>query len=262
MVNDNLITYRRNISQQHQPSRFPMSLPRLYAAHPFPPANFRTLRVGNSPMVCLRHLSQKERNKALQYLDRLGINPDCPLNRIEVRTICRDPQVPGLAKYACIMAWGGSGTGTQTANFLNSLAAPKLPDLITRLVNSTQNRAADFQLAKTKAAQIRGLGISYYTKLLFFLRPQQDAYILDQWTGKSTLLLTDPSPIRLTRPTNNGFCQAAPDTTPIEYENYCQFLELLANRLWPGVNANGEDAEMAIFDKPGGSWRTFVRSNY
>ena len=239
-----------------------MSLSLLYAAHPFPPANFRTLTVGNSPIVCLNHLPQNVLGPALQALNGLGINPNRPLNRNEVRTICRDLEVPALAKYACIMAWGGSGTGRQTYNFLNSLAAPNLPNLITSLVNSTQNRAADFQLAKTEAAQIPGLGISYYTKLLFFLRPQQDAYILDQWTGKSTLLLTYPSPIRLTRPTNNGFCQADPDTTLIEYENFCRFLELLANRLWPGVNANGEDAEMAIFDEPGGFWRTFVRSNY
>ena len=204
------------------------------------------------------------------YLDRLpaaaghiasvaGYPIGAPLTRSALRAICIDPAVTPLAKYACIMAWGGQRFG----NFVKSCRAPALAPLIRALLASTNNRQIDFAPTQAAAALIPGLGISFYTKLLFFLRPVQDAYILDQWTAKSILLLQFPPVIRLGPLGYEGFARAHPATTPAEYECFCKAVEGLRGPLWPvGPPPTGEQVEMAMFDKPGGFWRGFVKSNF
>lgn len=159
------------------------------------------------------------------------------------------------------MAWGGQ----QFKNFDSSIAAPALVPLIKALYGSANTRAADFATAKAQSEAILGLGISFYTKLLFFLRPAPDAYILDQWTAKSITLLQRPPIIRLTRPTHSGFCRAEPNTTPNDYEAFCRASDAMSAILWPKyLGATGEHVEMVMFDRnrPDGFWRGFVRINF
>jgi hypothetical protein len=184
------------------------------------------------------------------------------LNRLEVRSICLDPAVTPEAKYACMMAWGGQSQ----PHFSVSVTQPGLVPLINYLLGSVNTRMGDFAYAQAQCARISGLKISFYTKLLFFLRPTQDSYILDQWTAKSINLIQHPHIVRLTKPNfkYKGACRAMHNTTPQEYEAFCQALNGMHALLWPLHAANGEDVEMAMFDRnrPDGFWRKFTRLNF
>jgi hypothetical protein len=97
------------------------------------------------------------------------------------------------------------------------------------------------------------LGISFYTKLLFFFRAESNSYILDQWTAKSAHLLFEPPPVGL-----STFGLPDPDTSPESYESFCADLE----RLGSPWGWTGEDVERAIFDRRGGCWRSQVQSAF
>lgn len=175
--------------------------------------------------------------------------PFATLHRAEVREICRDHTIPVLEAYAICMAWGGK----RWDHFCSSVAGASqanLEKLLNDLRVSTCTRAEDFKRAKLAAVGVKGLGISFYTKLLFFFRPEPDAYILDQWTAKSIIKLINPGPVRL----KNGL--PADNTTEEEYEAYCKAIEELATALSSSENSwTAEDVETGLFDRPRSRWR-------
>lgn len=174
------------------------------------------------------------------------------LTRFEVRDICRDHSIDVLTAYAVAMAWGGQDMG----NFRKSISDNTKQNLylmLEQLRKSSKGRKFDFEFTKESTETIKGLGISFYTKLLFFFRNTSDAYILDQWTAKSATLLFKPSPVLLT-----PYGLPSPNTTPADYDLFCKELENLGTRL----NWSGEEVERAIFDKPNGKWRQFVVSQF
>jgi len=230
----------------------------LYSAHPRPA--FPVAAVGSAPIVYLNLIPIPAPHIA--SLAHYGAAIHAPIDRTTLRTICRDPGPTELAKYACIMAWGGQ----RHNHFTASIKAIGLPALIAALVASVNNRTVDFDNTKAACAHIAGLGISFFTKLLFFLRPNQDAYILDQWTAKSISLLVHPSPIPLSPLSPNGYLAASPTTTGAQYDAFCRHIDTLATTMggaWV-AGAPGEALEIAIFDRshPDGFWRAFTRINF
>ena len=238
-----------------------MSINLLFAAYPAPPV--ANAPIGNAPDGYLDALPNPTVHRA--SLATFGIPLNARLTRQQVRHICRATGPTELAKYACIMAWGGQNR----IHFGTSILSPDLVRLILALFASSNTRAADFGTTQAACANINGLGISFYTKLPFFMRPTPDAFILDQWTAKSSLLLSFPHRIRLSHlvPNPNGkvFAQANPDTTPEEYEAFCTSLEDVGNALWRLASpTSGEETEIAMFDRnrPDGFWRRFTKVNF
>ena len=226
----------------------------LFSAHPAPPMQ---PAVGNAPITFLRKLPRGQ--FVPEQLAAYNING--PLTRTQVREICTNPAVNPLAAYAVAMAWGGQ----KDINFESSIKAPVLPDLLQNLRNSQQERGADFQKTQKVVAQIEGVGIAFFTKLLYFFRSQPDAYILDQWTAKSACILFEHPPVRLgQRGNDKGYYPPADDTTAVEYGAFCSAIECLATELWPGVIGAGQFAEAAMFDvgKGKGVWRSFVKDHF
>ena len=159
----------------------------LYSVHPTPPTQ---PPVGNSPQGYLDILAEPEILANLPHGVPLAahiLHPfplNAPLTRAQVRTICTDMRIDVLEAYAVAMAWGGQNR----KYFRTSVIAPGLPKLLSKL-RGGGSRSTDFGITQTAANPISGLGISFYTKLLYFFRPTPDAYILDQWTAKSARLL-------------------------------------------------------------------------
>ena len=177
------------------------------------------------------------------------------LDRADVHKICRDHTIDPLVVYAAIMAWGSR----DFSNFWKTLEQPfrgRLIKLIEDLRTSSRSRSADFAYAQNAAAGIDGLGISYFTKLLFFLRPANDAYILDQFTAKSSLLLFEDCPIRIQQKMPH------PRTTADDYEWFCQQIEKLAENLGPKTNWPGDVVESAMFDSRWGVWRAYLKVHF
>lgn len=169
--------------------------------------------------------------------------------RDEVRRICLDPRVDLLEAYAVAMAWGGQ----REKHFKWSIREPALVKLLESLRSSNCGRAEDFGRARGFSRSIAGLGVSYWTKLLFFFRPIPDAYILDQWTAKSVAILV-PGVVRLSGDL------PSPGTTDDEYQAYCVAVEHLAADM--GGDWTPGEVEMALFDRKGGHWRRWVKENF
>jgi len=166
-------------------------------------------------------------------------------DRNQVRTICRDSRVDVLEAYAVAMAWGGQ----HRRWFRTSLASPTLVGLLTEFRFGSGLRDQDFSMTQAVSKDITGLGISYFTKLLYFFRPQGNAYILDQWTAKSMQALRT-GVLRL-----DGDMPAR-DTSSAEYVMFCEMCERLT-REFPGWAP--EQIEQALFDGKGGKWRAWVK---
>ena len=208
--------------------------------------------VGQSPQVYLKKLNQLCELKLSWPVD----HPTGQLTRLELRALCRDPEVDVLIAYAAVMAWGGRGVDSR--NYRQSLSDESRPHLIailTQLRASRKNRQDDFGAMQAAAENIKGLGISFYTKLLFFFREKADAYILDQFTAKSAKLLFDPCLVIL-----NSSGYPHPDNTPESYEWFCDAIEAMGAGRTPPPIWTGEQIEQAMFDVRGGVWRKYLRS--
>ena len=215
--------------------------------------------VGDAPLAYCNRLSSLT-NITLE-LPRL-ITTGKSISRDDLLQLCQNDHVDSLVCYAAVMAWGGRGVDSR--NFRISLEGQSLHNLkkaLDALRKSKSNRQQDFADFQTAALGIRGLGISFYTKLLFFLRKHRrgdrQAYILDQFTAKSATLLFPDCCIDLT---NGGYPD--PDTKPEDYEWFCAALERLGKELDTQNPRTGEQMEMALFDERGGDWRKHIRSYF
>ena len=195
------------------------------------------------------------------YLKQIGVDPASfpshgidltrPITREQARTICSDSKVDALTAYAVAMAWGAQNL----KHFKASKDHENILILIGELRSSGRSRSEDFHRAKDLLEGVPGIGISYFTKLLFLCRPKADSYILDQWTAKSLDVLLQDSPVELS--TWGG---PVTWTTREDYERYCGALEAIAHLL--GTDWTGELIETALFDHRGGEWRNHVRACY
>ena len=225
------------------------NLNKFLACFPNPPSQ---PAVGDSPQIYLEKLN----SLCELTLDWPATHHTGQLTRKQLRALCRDSNVDVLIAYAAVMAWGGRGV--DSPNYRLSLRRESLPsliDILTQLRASKKNRQADFADMQQAAENIKGLGISFYTKLLFFYRKKADAYILDQFTAKSSKLLFDPCQIVLNQ---SGYPH--PDNTPESYEWFCASAEAMADGRTTPPTWSGEQVEQAMFDVRGGSWRKYLRS--
>jgi hypothetical protein len=223
----------------------------LYSIHSIPPTQKPT---GRDPQRYLDELGALLPHLLIPirslHLPQVGL-----LNRYQVRSVCINPHVDVLVAYAVAMAWGGQDMGY----FRTSVVSPNLHNLLLQLRGSVNNRAEDFAITQMAAAHIHGLGISFYTKLLYFFRPDPNAYILDQWTVKSARLLSHPCGVDMIGELPD------PKTTSSQYDWFCAELERMAPVLWPTIpHVTGEATEIAIFDAGygRGEWRKYVDAHF
>ena len=226
-------------------------LNQFWASFPAPPVQGA---IGDSPQ---EYLAKLNRLAGLKFVWPNG-HPAGQLTRLQLRELCRDPKVDVLIAYAAVMAWGGRGVDSR--NYRLSLSEPSrsaLTSILRQLRASKANRQEDFAAMQKASQNITGLGISFYTKLLFFFRKKADAYILDQFTAKSAKLLLEPCQVVLT---TSGYPH--PDNIPAAYVWFCAAAEALGSSRTPPPTWTGEQVEQAMFDIRGGKWRKYIRSIY
>ena len=115
------------------------------------------------------------------------------------------------------------------------------------------------------------MGPAYFTKLIYFLEPKHNGYIMDQWTARSMNLLRKsdeyeihliPTAWRKSNGSSKNFRNFRVDPKKNDvciYRAFCEDLEQLAEYL----NIDPEKTEKLIFSKGGkvdkmGCWRRFV----
>ena len=183
--------------------------------------------------------------------------PDEPLTRQQVRRICRDSEKDPLYGYLCVMAWGAQGRGLAGSRPVKAAwrARETIEASIERLRGDGLTRADAYDLFAGDG-KVPGLGPAYFTKLLYFYSPADppDCYIMDQWTTKPVILLTEKNIIRHSSigPTDLN--------TGKNYELFCRVIDDLATRF----KVPGETMEEMLFSVgsirrgPRGAWRQIV----
>lgn len=196
--------------------------------------------------------------KPRKWVARLGLQnvldaatlPNTQLNRTDVRLICRDPNQSVLFGYVCAMAWGKQSRGNVKDAWEEHA---KVADLLLQLRAGGLSRRQAYDLF-CGAGEVKGLGPSYFTKLLYFFSPALDFYIMDQWTAKSINLLTGAHVVRVydSSPTR--------DNKGGNYQAFCEEIDHLAELL----GQTGEQIEQCLFAGDGAqtSWRAYVEAHY
>jgi hypothetical protein len=195
------------------------------------------------------------------------------LSRVEVAEICRTPSVDPLVAYCFAMAWGIQWNAPGGyANFVESISDPKklrenlsaLRDPATLKPAGDNERQKAFQLFIEAESTISRLGISYYTKLIFFFLPEGlNGYILDRWTARAVSKFRWPDLI--TGQPKSGLGNTGNWSTAGHYEAYCHFVEWLAEQMpeVQGKKWTSSQAEQALFGSPdegtpGKVWRDLI----
>lgn len=179
-----------------------------------------------------------------------------PHDRAQVRAVCRDAAQPVLFGYVCAMVWGGQGKGPGRLKRAKAVWAEraKIAGPLTRLRAGGVTRREAFDLFCGEE-QVKGLGPSYFTKLLYFFSPATDCYIMDQWTSKSINLLTGKSVVHIydSSPTRRN--------TGENYQAFCEEIDHLAQLL----GQTGDQIEQRLMSKGGRNrapWRAHVKAHY
>jgi hypothetical protein len=193
-------------------------------------------------------------NFKLQKVPDVAALPAVQLDRQAVRAICQSPAHSVLFGYVCVMAWGWQGKDSKTKKHVtqswnqSDLIRPILEKL--RFGGLTRENAYDMFCGQNR---IKGLGPSYFTKLLYFFSPSSDFYIMDKWTGKSINLLTGEEVVLMNgSPTSHN--------KGLNYQSFCQEIDHLG---WL-VGNTGEQIEERLFFTGGKSpkmWLAHVKKN-
>jgi hypothetical protein len=170
---------------------------------------------------------------------------------------CLDSQNDSLNVISAILSWGGMNRKHGKLLFEKEkfeILCSLVSDLRNNKFESRKSAFEAFQ-KKRQEGKLTGLGIGYFTKLICFLAPNLNGYIMDQWAGKSINLLLGEEIVVM----YNGWVNDENNST--NYENFCSHIDTLASKL----NCKGIDAEKRIFSVGGrnkGKWRSYLISNY
>lgn len=191
------------------------------------------------------------------------------LSRAALRALWTNPSVSVENCFISTMAWGGMqrGNGRRIWDVRKDCLL-----LCTAIRAGQHTRASGFDafLALRNNKLLPGMGPAYFTKILFFASPLQDAYILDQWTARSMHLLSRQGRYPAVRKDYTSAAKALRYNAPgmlrmivddkvssADYVDYCNQVDNLAANL--GWHAH--QAEERLFSSGGRAphpWRSQV----
>jgi len=154
-----------------------------------------------------------------------------------------------------ILSWGGMNREHGKSLFQNN----DWLDVIKRMRdNDIQTRKEAYELFQIlrKNKKLKGMGPAYFTKLICFINPNLNGYIMDQWTAKSINILFENNNINLS---SSG--HVTDKNRANIYEDFCTKIEYLAKLF----NLRPIDLEENLFSNGGvnkGKWRKFVVDNW
>lgn len=189
--------------------------------------------------------------------------PTTTNSKPEVKAMVADKANSSLKLLFYIMAWGGMVNRANNPKLLYRKL--KTDKEARRTVNNALNeirfgnlsnaQAFDLMQSLRKQGVLPGLGVSFFTKVLYFLRPNKNAFILDQFTAKGMNYLHSKDPENYPQiDMDNDF--PANNLTGADYDAYNKGLRQLSLDLKKTVgNLSDEDAEFLLFNPYGGQFR-------
>ena len=191
--------------------------------------------------------------------------PTKKMDRTELLDYCQDAQVD--VSVATILAWGGMKVSHGKRVSSPAVWERLIPIAKELKLGKICRRCAYKILARFRAQNPGcGLGPAYFTKLIYFLDPKHNGYIMDQWTSLSVNLLFSRSERSIVCLTTNIYRGRRTDTVsdknlPGDYDCFCLCIEELAKSL---QTEDPSQAEEWIFSKGGrqpAPWRKYVLAN-
>ena len=176
-------------------------------------------------------------------------------NRYELFEYCQNKNNSDLNVLAGILSWGGMRRDHGRLLLGNRDPILVLTNDLRLGVYKTRSEAFLTIQNLRNHRLLPGLGIGYFTKLICFLAPNLNGYIMDQWVGKSINLLTGQNVVNIS--SNNWVNDKNNSDT---YELFCTHIDNLAQLL----NRSGFEAEKRIFSvgRGKGAWRNYLIRNY
>lgn len=176
-------------------------------------------------------------------------------NRYELFEYSLNQNNSNLNILVAILSWGGMRRDHGRRLFENRNVIIELVDELRTGNFHTRRQAFEVFQNHRSANMLAGIGIGYFTKLICFLAPNLNGYIMDQWVAKSINLLTGEPIVNLT---GNNWVNDRNDSNT--YELFCQHIDNLAELL----NCSGFEAEKQIFSvgRGNGQWRNYLINNY
>ncbi|MCK5385297.1 MAG: hypothetical protein KAJ29_06935 [Alphaproteobacteria bacterium] len=169
-----------------------------------------------------------------------------------------------------VFAWGGIHKNNLNYAFnLRDRWFPVAEKIRAGLYNRADAYAEFCQLRKDK--HLKGVGPAYFTKLIYFLMPDQKdkprGYIMDQWVSCSVNILAGRNLVFLDAAykwKGNDNCSSnftvSDVNTHHDYEAYCQYIEKLAVR----IKRSPDETEFCLMSEGGKkkkTWRDHVINN-
>ncbi len=181
--------------------------------------------------------------------------PSSQISRGRLAELCESSDVPIESCFLAIMAWGGQRM--DHARLAWDQRKDWTADLSHLRHKANLSRSEAYQVVKKLRTRgsLPGLRPGYFTKLVFFLCPKHDGYVMDQWIAKSVNLICGEALIKL----DGDF--VSDDNSPQVYEQFCQIIDTIGIALGFG----GPEVEERLFSKGGtkpGEWRRYVKANW
>lgn len=184
----------------------------------------------------------------------------------EVKAMVADRSNSSLKLMFYILSWGGIVNRANNPKILykklstDKVARTEVAKALQLMRNGSISNTESFDLFQKlrKQGYLPGLGVSFFTKVIYFLRPGKGAFILDQWTAKAMNYLHSKDP--------SSYPQIAMDDefpannlTGRDYEAFNKGIKQVAIDVKKGLgNLSDEEAEFTIFGAHGKKFRPAV----
>jgi len=181
----------------------------------------------------------------------------------EIKAMVSDPKNSSLKLLFYILAWGGVINRARNPQLLykrlknDKNARVQVIKTLNKIREGNISNAEAFDLFQSlrKNDLLPGLGVSYFTKVLYFLRPGKHSFILDQFTAKAMNYLHSKDPQNYPQiPMDNDM--PSNKLTGMDYEKYIRGVEQVAKDVRKSMGKiSPEEAEFLIFGAHGKKFR-------
>jgi len=184
----------------------------------------------------------------------------------EVKAMVADKSNSSLKLMFYILSWGGIVNRANNPKILykklstDKVARTEVAKALQLMRKGAISNRESFDLFQNlrKKGYLPGLGVSFFTKVIYFLRPGKGAFILDQWTAKAMNYLHSKDP--------NSYPEIAMDNefpannlTGADYDAFNKGIKQVALDVRKGLgNLSDEEAEFTIFGAHGKKFRPQV----
>lgn len=185
------------------------------------------------------------------YKENLNISLDIKFTRDKLLNNEFIKELSSEELAIAILSWGGMNREHGKSLFNHKEWIEIIDALKNKKIKSRKEAYELFQNLRKKG-KLTGMGPAYFTKLICFVNPELNGYIMDQWTSKSINILCKKNIIKLSKVGN------VTDKNDSDiYEKFCLLVEELASKL----KLNPLNMEEQLFSSGGfykGKWRNYV----